>query len=380
MHCAALILFLGALVADTPASDEAKKDLEKFQGTWHAVTLLRGGESQATEEEAKNLRLVIKGDKRTLTSGDETRSVATFKLDPSRKPKAIDITVTEGALQGRTLRGIYTFEGDTHKICLNLEGDERPTEFTSKEGDDRLLMVFKRAAAADKPKPDAARPANEELRQELLKRTKEDQDFRGRMVGLFRKKAEAKSDEERQEAVEQLKPILEQGREVDRKNTAWLKVVVDKHGWPGKTLVGREGAQAAWLLAQHADQDRDFQKKCLPLIAEAVKKGEAQPTHLAYLTDRVRVGEGKSQLYGTQLRTEDGKTEPLPIEDEANVDKRRKEVGLGPLADYLKSFEALQKKSDKPDPVKKPEDEKKPADAELASAAKEGIAALTRAL
>src|SRR5262249_25407524 len=200
-------------------------------------------------------------------------------------------------------------------------------------------------------------PADEPLRQELLKRVKEDQDYRGRVVALFRKKAEAATDEARKEIDKELEPLLKQGQDVDRKNTAWLKGVVDKHGWPGKTLVGRDGAQAAWLLVQHADLDREVQKRCLPLVAEAVKKGEAQPTHLAYLTDRVRVGEGQKQVYGTQMRTVDGKTEPAPIEDEAGVDERRKAVGLGPLADYIKSFQkgvppAPPKKSDEPDKKK----------------------------
>ena len=92
----------------------------------------------------------------------------------------------------------------------------------------------------------------------------------------------------------------------------------------------------AFLLVQHADADKEFQKKCLELLKEAVAKKQALPTDYAYLTDRVLVGEGKKQLYGTQLMPKDGKLVPQPIEDEANVDARRKELGLPPLADYLK--------------------------------------------
>jgi hypothetical protein len=212
-----------------------------------------------------------------------------------------------------------------------------------------VLLVTHGLLAADAP------AADEALRQELLKRVKEDQDYRGRVVALFRKKAEAATDEARKEIDKELEPLLKQGQDVDRRNTAWLKGVVDKHGWPGKTLVGRDGAQAAWLLVQHADLDREFQKKCLPLLEAAVKEGEAQPMHLAYLTDRVRVAEGKKQVYGTQMRTVDGKTEPAPIEDESDVDKRRKAVGLGPLADYIKGFQ----KGVPPAPKKSGEPERK---------------------
>jgi tetratricopeptide (TPR) repeat protein len=125
---------------------------------------------------------------------------------------------------------------------------------------------------------------------------------------------------------------------IDTENTAWLKDVVDKHGWPGKSLVGEQSAQAAWLLVQHADRDPAFQRRCLDLIVAAHKKGETTGQQVAYLTDRVLLKEGKKQLYGTQFSTINGELKPQPIEDEANVDVRRKEMGLGTLADYAKSM------------------------------------------
>src|SRR5262249_35173138 len=86
--------------------------------------------------------------------------------------------------------------------------------------------------------------------------------------------------------------------------------------------------------------DPTFQKRCLGLLALAVKQKDASPKHLAYLTDRVRVAEKAKQVYGTQFRQVNGKLEPCPIEDEANVDKRRKEVGLPSMAEYRKIMEA----------------------------------------
>jgi hypothetical protein len=170
---------------------------------------------------------------------------------------------------------------------------------------------------------------NEELRQELLRRVKEDQEWRKKLVEIMKGKP----------VIDPEAPVVRKGREVDERNTARMKEIVERHGWPGKSLVGGEGAHAAWLLVQHADHDRPFQKRCLALLAEAVKKGDAAGGDLAYLTDRVRVGEGQKQVYGTQFSTVDGKLVPAPIEDEANVDRRRKEVGLQPLAEYLKTAE-----------------------------------------
>jgi hypothetical protein len=189
----------------------------------------------------------------------------------------------------------------------------------------------------DKPKPADVREG--ELRKELLKRVAEDQE--ARMAFIAWMQANAKTDPKALKGADS--PVARKMRDIDHANTERIKEVVDRHGWPGKSLVGADGAHAAWLLVQHADHDRPFQKRCLAVLKEAVKKGEAAGIDLAYLTDRVRVGEGKKQLYGTQCRTVDGKQVPEPIEDEAKVDERRKEVGLGPLAEYLKQVEEFMK-------------------------------------
>ncbi len=117
---------------------------------------------------------------------------------------------------------------------------------------------------------------------------------------------------------------------IDTKSTARMKEIVKQYGWPGKSLVGEDGANGAWLLVQHADRDPEFQKQCLPLIEAATKTGEVPPQQYAYLYDRVATADDKPQRYGTQFRN----GEPFPIEDEAHVDERRKAVGLGTMAEY----------------------------------------------
>jgi hypothetical protein len=125
---------------------------------------------------------------------------------------------------------------------------------------------------------------------------------------------------------------LKQFIRVDISNTARLKQIIAKYGWPGQTLIGSMGCHAAWLLIQHADHDRAFQKQCLILLEKAVENNEAPASLLAYLTDRIRAQNGQPQIFGTQL---DGKLNPLPIEDEADVDERRAKVGLPPLSQYI---------------------------------------------
>jgi RNA polymerase sigma-70 factor (ECF subfamily) len=118
-----------------------KTDKEKLQGTWHAVSGEVGGKD-VSEEFAKKLSIVFAGDKITLAGlvrGEKENGVeGTFKLDPTAKPKAIDIHITnkeDGV-------GIYELDGDTLKLCMVEATLERPTEFAGK--DRQVLIVLKR--------------------------------------------------------------------------------------------------------------------------------------------------------------------------------------------------------------------------------------------
>ena len=119
-----------------------------------------------------------------------------------------------------------------------------------------------------------------------------------------------------------------------RDNTAWLDGVIREWGWPGRSLVGDDGADAAWLLAQHSDHDLAFQRRCLDMLAVAADRGDASRSNLAYLTDRVLLKERGTQVYGTQFTSGASGPEPQPIEDPEGVDQRRAAMGLGPLAEY----------------------------------------------
>jgi hypothetical protein len=124
-------------------------------------------------------------------------------------------------------------------------------------------------------------------------------------------------------------------------NLPWLKDVIATYGWPGKSLVGVDGANAAWLLVQHADADPAFQRHCLGLLTTAAEAGEATGQELAYLTDRVLLAEGQQQVYGSQVQHQDGAWRPCDLGDPGRVDQRRAAVGLEPLAEYLRGFDHL---------------------------------------
>lgn len=109
---------------------------------------------------------------------------------------------------------------------------------------------------------------------------------------------------------------------VDQKNLVRMKQIIADFGWPTISLVGKKASHMAWLLVQHADTDLKFQKHCLGLMKKAVKKKEVQLPNIAYLTDRVLVNQGKSQIYGTQFYK--------PIRDRQNLDTRRASMGLSP--------------------------------------------------
>ena len=122
---------------------------------------------------------------------------------------------------------------------------------------------------------------------------------------------------------------------VDQRSTERMRGIITEIGWPTRSRVGEAAEHQAWLLVQHADADRAFQKECFELM-RAAPPGEVCPKHLAYLEDRIRTGEGRPQLYGTQLRAaKDGGWEPIPLEDPEHVDERRAAVGLGPLREYV---------------------------------------------
>lgn len=113
----------------------------------------------------------------------------------------------------------------------------------------------------------------------------------------------------------------------DEENQQFLKQVIGKYGWPTHDLVGWHGSNAAFLIAQHADKDPQFQNECMGYIRDAYYRQKIDPSSYAYIIDRTRVNAGRPQVFGTQF--------DKPIESRVNVNLRRKVLGLGTLEKYL---------------------------------------------
>lgn len=115
-------------------------------------------------------------------------------------------------------------------------------------------------------------------------------------------------------------------------NANELNKIITEIGFPTVSTIGAEASYSAWVIIQHSIGSPQFMKKCLKLLEDAVKKGEADARNLAYLEDRIAVLENKPQLYGTQFDwDEDGELSPNYFDDITKVNKRRKSVGLNTL-------------------------------------------------
>jgi hypothetical protein len=141
---------------------------------------------------------------------------------------------------------------------------------------------------------------------------------------------------------------LERVLAVDTANTAWLKRVIAERGWPGRSLVGADAANFAFLLVQLADRDTAFQARVLPLLERAYAAGEAEGQQVALLTDRLAIARGAPQVYGSQADIISGRIVLKPIADSAGVDARRARMGLPPLAEYVRMLDSLYARRPKP--------------------------------
>ncbi len=115
--------------------------------------------------------------------------------------------------------------------------------------------------------------------------------------------------------------------------------IIDRYGWLGTDVIGVQGNATIFLVIQHADIA--IQEKYIPMMRDAVKKGKAFGSDLALLEDRVAFRQGKRQIYGSQIGR-DNETHNyfiLPLEDPDNVDKRRAEVGLSTIAEYVNHWQ-----------------------------------------
>ena len=132
-----LVLSLSLVARSSDANDG-----DTLEGTWLPSTAELGGK-RFPDEVRKTIKLVVQGDRYTVTVG-KVVDQGTIRLHPAAKPKAMDITGTDGPNKGKTILAIYERDGDTLRVCYDLSGKNRPTEFKTKEGTQLFLVTYKR--------------------------------------------------------------------------------------------------------------------------------------------------------------------------------------------------------------------------------------------
>jgi hypothetical protein len=137
-----------------------------------------------------------------------------------------------------------------------------------------LLLSFSSLAY---PQDTSATQLNRSLRSELLKMESDDQKYRGEVDKI---RAMSLPADEKQKRVAAL---MEKQARLDKRNLKRLVQIIDKYGWPGRSLVGKESSLTAFLIIQHADLED--QKKYFPMLKEAVRRGEANQDYAALLED-----------------------------------------------------------------------------------------------
>jgi hypothetical protein len=196
-----------------------------------------------------------------------------------------------------------------------------------------LLLCCALAAGAGAASAQPATPTSgatevrdEALRQELLRMFDADQTARRAMIGRVQTETEQR-----------------QMMALDATHTARLREIFKaQRGFPGVSLVGRDGAQAAFVMMIHGGA-LDLMKQARPYFKRASRRGEVPADAYATLTDTILIKEGKPQLYGTKFDLVNGRYVLAKTKDPAHLDARRRKLGLVPLAEYAKGLEELYK-------------------------------------
>src|SRR5208283_26079 len=141
MRPVALLLMTTGFLVVSGVLAQDKKETEKLDGKWLVISVERDGKP---DDSLKGAVRTNAGDSYTLTPKDGKGIPGTFKVDPTKKPKTMDMMPGEGRYKGKTLLGIYELEGDTLKICFAEPGKDRPSDFASKPGSGVVLAIHKR--------------------------------------------------------------------------------------------------------------------------------------------------------------------------------------------------------------------------------------------
>jgi hypothetical protein len=120
-------------------------------------------------------------------------------------------------------------------------------------------------------------------------------------------------------------------------NIKKIKRILDKYDWPELAQIGEQGNRTICNVLQHADQET--REHYIPLMKQAVLDKKLEASYLVRAEDRIATDKGELQIYGGQMKyyPETKSFNVWPVYDPVNIDKRRAEIGLIPIAEHLKN-------------------------------------------
>lgn len=136
------------------------------------------------------------------------------------------------------------------------------------------------------------------------------------------------------ELVKEQQLIIEKNHAINEKK---VKTILDNNGWPSKEMAGEQGNWTICNVIQHSENE--VRLKYLPMMRQAVKDKKLEPRFLVRAEDRIATERGDLQIYGGQMKyyPETKSFNVWPVFDPENIDKRRAEIGLEPIAVFLKN-------------------------------------------
>ncbi|WP_435138250.1 DUF6624 domain-containing protein [Formosa sp. A9] len=129
-------------------------------------------------------------------------------------------------------------------------------------------------------------------------------------------------------------------KEIDSTNLIEVEKIIQKYGYPSKTLVGEPANETVFYVIQHSNKIEQY----LPIIKKAAEKGDISKKKLAMMEDRYLMHNGQEQIYGTQIRGQKDKDGNWvhfvwPIKNPVSVNRIREKIGLENIEAYAKKFD-----------------------------------------
>lgn len=230
------------------------------------------------------------------------------------------------ALSGDTIESLKNLNLSTDKGWKNLKHIKRDKDLSSLYETEGWTEILEKVQAnLDEYEKDFDKLLKEQLEQIYV---------RDQMLRQLYRDAEEKFGRESDE----MKYFWELVAQQDSLNELEVIKIIEERGWVGKSLVGGQANMTLWLVIQHAPLET--QELYLPLLKKSVLEGESSGSHLALLEDRIQMRNGKPQTYGSQITTDEETGEQIvyQVREPEYVNQRRREVGLGPIEDYVKRW------------------------------------------